>query len=611
MPIVNIDASWLNELLEKPYPPQQLIDALDQIGCDVEEVVELPRYRCPQCQALVEGSLGADTVKQCSLCGFTQMQPFEIVDTITAIRLDLLAARPDLFDIGGLVRALQGYLGEKKGLPSFTSTRSDIIVNVDPSVCQPNSYRPFLRCAVIELPSVDDRMLVALMKLQENLHWGVGRDRKLASIGIYDLDTIKGPITYKTLHPDDEPFVPLGVSEPMSGRKILSEHSKGIAYAHLLANHDRYPVLVDADGHVLSMPPIINSERTKIKIGSHRLFVDVTGISIAAVENTLHTLVSSLVELGATIRTVRIVQDEKELETPDLTPKQAIVDLSQAKQWLGLPLDAHTLMESLFRMRLDVEPIDESKTRFRVRYPAFRSDIRHTVDVFEDVAIGFGFQNIQAKLVPTMTVGSSRTEEQTSDLARTILLGLGYSEIMSLPMTTESDHYERFRMPVPNRYPRVGNPKLKALTVVRQHLMSGVMQALHDNRRRPMPQRLFEIDNVALLDDEAPTGCREERRVCFVEMGKDAGYATARSILDAMLREMGVEAAYSATQQPWFTAGRAARFQAGSFEGILGELHPEVILAFGLDHPVALVEVTLGSLRSWPIPHPRTTERSS
>jgi phenylalanyl-tRNA synthetase beta chain len=597
MPIVNIDAGWLNELLEKSYPPEQLTDALDQIGCDVEEVVDIPRYRCPRCNAVVEGSMGADTVKQCGVCGHAQEEPFALVDTMTAIRLDLLAARPDLFDIGGLVRALEGYLGEKQGLPDFSCGSSDVVVKVDPSVTDKASYRPYIRCAVAELPPLDDRMLVALMKLQENLHWGVGRDRKLASIGVYDLATIEGPITYKTLHPDDEPFEPLGMpGAPMSGRKILEEHAKGVAYAHLLADHARYPVLVDATGQVLSMPPIINSEGTKVKAGSSRLFIDVTGISEAAVDNALHTFVCSLIELGAKISTVRMLQGEEERVSPNLAPRESVIELSRAKQWLGLPLDADNLMASLRRMRLDVAPLDEERTRFRVRYPAFRSDIRHMVDVFEDLAIGFGYQNIQAALVPTMTVGSARPEEEASDRVRTVLFGLGFSEIMSLPLTTEADHFERFRTPVPERYTRVGNPKLKALTVVRSHLMSGVMQALHENRRRPMPLRLFEIDNVALLADEAPTGSREERRLCFVEMGRDAGYASARSYLDSLLRELGAEGTFTATQEACFTPGRAATFEAPPFHGKLGELHPEVIVGFGLDHPVAIVEVTLSHI---------------
>lgn len=597
MPVVNIDAGWLNELLAQSYPPEQLSDALDQIGCDVEEVVDIPRYRCPNCAAMVEGSMGAETVKTCGVCGHAQEEPFAVVDTMTAIRLDLLAARPDLFDIGGLVRALKGYLGEAAGLPDFVCGASDLVVDVDPSVARQESYRPFIRCAVAEVDDIDDRMLVALMKLQENLHWGVGRDRKLASIGVYDLETVRSPITYKTLDPDDEPFEPLGMAGArMSGRKILELHPKGVAYAHLLADHDRYPVLVDATGSVLSMPPIINSEGTKVKGGSTRLFIDVTGISESAVENALHTFVCSLIELGARIRTVTIRGNGTEMTSPRLEPRAFEIQLVRAKQWLGLPLDADALMLALRRMRLDVEPVDPERTRFCVRYPAFRSDIRHMVDVFEDVAIGFGYQNIEAALVPTMTVGAARPEELVSERVRTILIGLGFSEIMSLPMTTEEDHFERFRIPVPQRYARVGNPKLKALTVVRGHLMTGPMQALHENRRRPMPLRLFEIDNIALLDDSAPTRSREERRVCFVEMGREAGYANARSNLDAILREVGAEGSYAPLDHPAFTLGRGAAFSAPPFRGIIGELAPEVVVGFGLDHPVAIVEMTLSDI---------------
>src|SRR6185295_6803117 len=110
-------------------------------------------------------------------------------------------------------------------------------------------------------PEIDAASLVAIMKLQESLHWGIGRDRKLASIGVYDLDTLEGPISYRTLDPDGEPFEPLGLpGRLMSGRQILAEHPKGVGYAHLLRDLTRYPVLVDARGQVLSMPPIINSE---------------------------------------------------------------------------------------------------------------------------------------------------------------------------------------------------------------------------------------------------------------------------------------------------------------------------------------------------------------
>ena len=157
-----------------------------------------------------------------------------------------------------------------------------------------------------------------------------------------------------------------------------------------------------------------------------------------------------------------------------------------------------------------------------------------------------------------MTVGAPRPEEIVSDRVRQILIGLGYSEIMSLPLTTEEHQFERLRLPTPDRYPQVTNPKLKAYNVVRGHLLGGLMEALRENRRRPMPQRLFEIDNVVELDDAAETGAAEYRKLALAEIGRESGYATARSVVDALARELGWQAEYKAIEHPTFVPGRAA-----------------------------------------------------
>ena len=152
-------------------------------------------------------------------------------------------------------------------------------------------------------------------------------------------------------------------------------------------------------------------------------------------------------------------------------------------------------------------------------------------------------------------------------------------------------------MPTPERYPQVANPKLKAYNVVRTHLMGGLFEALRENRRRPMPQRLFEIDNVVELDDAAETGAAEERRVALVEIGRESGYATARSVMDALLRELGWTGRIRGDRAS-ARSSKAARLlfkSNGKQIGILGEVHPEVLTNFGLTFPVALAELTLAA----------------
>lgn len=596
MPVISVEGEWLNQLLGQDYKVEDLADALEQIGCDVEEVIDVERFRCPNCGNAVEGSLGAEVTRRCNWCEHEQESAFEKIGKSKVIRLDLLAARPDLFDVGGISRALKGYLGEVQGLPEYVVETSDLKVQVDPSVDSEECSRPFIRCAVIEMENIDDTTLVALMKLQEALHWGVGRDRKLASIGVYDLDTITGPIRYSTIDPVHESFEPLGrAGSPMTGQQILEEHPKGIAYAKLLAHHQRFPALIDARNTILSMPPIINSEATKVKLGSRRLFVDVTGISESAVVKSLDTFVSSLLELGGKAFSVEIEHaDGSTITSPDLTPREVEIDLAAAKRWLGLPLDQESLTASLHRMRLDATPIAESAGMFLVRYPALRTDFKHMVDVFEDLAIGYGYKNIVPSFAGQATTGQARPEDDKSALVRDVLLGLGFSEIMSLPMTTEELHFEKFGMEVPEHYARIANPKLKAMTVVRSHLMTGLMEHLRENRRAPLPLRFFELDNVTVLDSAAETGAREERHLSIVEMGKEASYASIRSVIDALLFELGLVGQYTVSGHVSFIPGRVADISTGTqIEGVLGELHPQVITNFGLDHPVAMAELTV------------------
>jgi phenylalanyl-tRNA synthetase beta chain len=596
MPIISIEGDWLNRLLGRTYPIDELADALEQLGCDVDEVSDVDRFRCPNCGNLVESSAGMEVTRRCNWCEYEQEQSFQKVGTSRVIRLDLLAARPDLFDVGGIARALKGYLGLETGLPVYEVGPPAVEVQVDRSVNSADCQRPCIACAVVSMPELDEATLVSLMKLQETLHWGVGRDRKLSSIGVYDLDLLQGPIHYTTLDPDKDAFEPLGMpGQRLTGREILEKHPKGTAYARLLADHRRYPVLRDQRGVVLSMPPIINSDPTKVTAKSRRLFIDVTGLSQAAVVKSLDTFVSSLVELGGKVSGVTIREaDGTTRVTPDLAPRAMEISLTEARRWVGVPLTTESAVDALRRMRLDAVPAQADPDRLHVRFPALRTDFKHMVDLFEDLAIGYGYARIQPRLVSQLTTGEARPEENRSELARSVMLGLGFSEIMSLPMTTEEAHYEHFRLPVPEHYTRIGNPKLKQLTVVRSHLLTGLLEHLRENRRAPLPLRFFELDNVVALDPEAETGSREDRHLAIVEMGKEASYASIRAVVDSLLYELGLSGTFSAEPAPLFIPGRGARLStSGAVTGILGELHPEAITSFGLDHPVAIADLRL------------------
>lgn len=592
MPIVAVSVKRLNNLLGKEFTRDDLVDALEQLGCDVEDTAELGLFQCPACKTPNDKLTSEDAPKRCEFCGHASEIPFEMIATDRVIRLDLLAARPDLFDVGGLSRALKGYLGLEEGLTHFSVTKSKIRVQIDPVLSEKDTYRPFIVCAVVLMPPLDQNSLRDIMKLQENLHWGIGRDRKLASIGVYDLAAIVPPIIYTTVDPEDFAFCPLGMpGVQMTPKQIIETHPKGVAYAHLMTNYRRYPILKDSKGLVLSMPPIINSEETKLQIGSTRLFIDITGITRDAVVKSLDTLVSSLVELGGEVQMVRMDYPDKMVFTPDLQPGKIMIKYEEAKRWLGIPFTRGEFMHYLRKMRLDVALKADA---YEVSYPAFRTDIKHEVDVFEDLAIGFGFKNIETSLVPTLTIGEARLEENLSETVRAAMLGLGFTEIMSLLLQSIERQFNKHLLEPAEEHVIVENPKTIEQKVVRSHLMTGLMETFQKNRRKTVPQKIFEIGNVIHIQPEKETGTSEYRHLAFAIIGPEAGYAEGRGIMDAVLHEIQKSVEYLPDEQPSFSAGRCAKITGSDGTwGQLGEIHPQILNNFGLSFPVVYGEIRL------------------
>jgi phenylalanyl-tRNA synthetase beta chain len=316
MPVVAISARRLNELLGREYDMAELVDALEQLGTDVEDTAEQALYRCPACQAPNDKPMDEEPPKRCDFCGHAQEDPFERFASETVIRLDLLAARPDLFAVGGLSRALKGYLHLQAGLPEFTVQDGAIRVEVDPDLSNEESYRPFIACAAVTMPPLDHNSLREIMRLQETC---IGASAATANWRP-SASTISRRATADPLHVDRSTDVrllsPRHARRADDRRQDSAGTSKGIAYANLMQPYQRYPILLDAQSRVLSMPPIINSDETKCRLGTRRLFIDVTGISRDAVINSLNTLTSALAELGGQIENVEMHYPDRVQRTP-------------------------------------------------------------------------------------------------------------------------------------------------------------------------------------------------------------------------------------------------------------------------------------------------------
>jgi len=573
----------------------ELVAALEQLGNNVEGTASITAFRCDKCGQVTEVLDHADFNNVCEWCGGKAL-----VETGSSevIRISLLPVRPDMFDAAGLARALRGYLGLDTGLPTYRTEPSGFKVTVQPGL---ENIRPYIAACVVRGLVMDDETVKTVMKMQENLHWALGRNRRRASIGVYDLDTIEPDFEYSAVTPDGVKFVPLfGMPEGMveaTPKEILEKHAKGIGYKHLLEKFDKYPLLCDAGGKVLSMPPIINSEDTRVTSKTRNLFIDVTGPDKNAIEKTIAVIACGLADLGAKVETVQVTYPDKSRETtPNLQPQTRSIDPKAAERVVGV--EVPDMAKVLERMRYGAKSEAGSLV---LQIPSYRSDIMHEYDIFEDVAIGYGYHNITPRLVPSMTVGSHQPIEELSTTARRVMTGLGFLEIMTPALTNVGEHYDKLGLSAPEHYVRLENPISVEQTLAREQLITGLLCTLRVNTTREMPQQVFEAGDCFGVSGGMETGVRTRRKLAAGIAGPKVGYTDAKQALDALAREFGRDLRFEPLESPTFIPGRCARVfvQAAGREavwGLLGEVHPAVLESFGITQPTALLEIDLSVL---------------
>ncbi|XP_036435027.1 leucine-rich repeat-containing protein 47 [Colossoma macropomum] len=187
-----------------------------------------------------------------------------------------------------------------------------VTVKVSPQV---KDVRPFIVCCIVKGMNLKPgNALKRFLVAQTKLHDEICAKRTTATIATHDLSLLKAPLEYDARPPDVLRIVPLGRKEMKAGDllKMLQQEAdeqrkqkkrqnvSGLhKYLQLLDGKDHYPCLVDADGHVISFPPITNSERTKIKKTTRELFLEVTSsTNLQICKDVMDTLIIKMAELN-------------------------------------------------------------------------------------------------------------------------------------------------------------------------------------------------------------------------------------------------------------------------------------------------------------------------
>jgi phenylalanyl-tRNA synthetase beta chain len=503
--------------------------------------------------------------------------------------------RPDLWGVEGLARALRVFLGLEKGPRCYEADKPVLDVNVDAEL---SAIRPFICCSVVKDVDLTDAIIRGLMHLQDKLDQTYGRCRQKTSIGIYDYDLISPPLSYAVTEPSAISFVPLGFQEEMNLAEILERHPKGVEYGHIVKKHRVYPILQDSDRKVLSFPPVINSnDLGRVTEETRNLLVEVTGTRHQTVLNTLNLVTLALVDRGGTAQstTVRYPDDtfytSRTVVTPDFSSKQVNLSVGYANKVLGLQLDPGKMADLLLTAGFGVENVSENA--LTVMVPCYRVDVMHQVDLVEDIAIAYGYNNIEPFWRELPTTGRMRPEQRLIDVAREFMIGLGFQEVLTYTLTSPESLFDKMNREK-TRVVEVANPKVVTMSCLRNWLLPSLMEFLGNNQSIEFPQRIFELGKVTLLDETKETMTTDEDWLAAATTHPTASFSEIKSVLDAFFMNLGVDWQIKEAVHPSFIEGRVGTATVnGKGIGVLGEVHPKVLEAWKLENPVTAFEINM------------------
>ncbi|MDW0148681.1 MAG: phenylalanine--tRNA ligase subunit beta [Nitrososphaeraceae archaeon] len=545
MPVVEFPLEDINRLFSG-YDLEYILDMLPFIGLDLE-------YRDDKC-----------------------------------IRLEYSPNRPDFSTFYGISRALNGLLGKEVGMPKFEvyENRKNLI-SVDTSVAK---IRPFIVGIVAKGHKLNNNTIKQIVSMQEDLHNGIGRRRSKASIGFHNLNSIEFPLDYTTTS-DNLSFVPLDSSSSLTLAEILDNSVSGKKFGKLLKG-SQYPILRDSKGNVISFPPIINSEVTRIKDGVDNLLVEVTGVDKKTVDNVLANIVATLADTGFKLETVFIEQNNNtESFNANINTTLENVKTDYINKTLGLALSNEEVINCLQKSRLDATTIDSSSINCMI--PSYRIDIFGPIDIVEEVAIGYGLYNMEPSLPEFRLYGNRSRQSYFFDKIRQAMIGMGLTENINFILSNKDIHHKRMKLDKFN-FHTVNNSKSDEHDVLRRSLLPSLLFSLSKNIHEEYPQKLFEIGQIFVPEKEN----FEKWSLCCVSAFNGVTFSEIKAVLQTLMEIcFNTEFGTVPSENSSFISGRSADIvYKGNPIGQIGEISPLLIDSFKLKMPVAAFELDLTEL---------------
>ena len=545
MPVVELNLNRIKKLISGSVTKKRIIDSLPYLGLDIE-------------------SQDGDK-----------------------IRIEYSPNRPDYSTDFGIALGLEGLLGIKKGIQKTNIKKhGKFEIKVDPSV---SKIRPFVTGIIARNGIIDDETIKQLMNMQEDLHFGIGRKRKKSSIGLHDLDKISFPLNYTT-STRQHSFVPLNSESENTIDQILSETEVGKNYGWVLGDSKKVPIILDAEEKTVSFPPIINASVTTVTTKTKNILVEVTSLDKDAAEDMLSVVVAILQMAGFEI--IQLTVSGKKNCTPKFNSRIIQYDIKLTEQILGLNLTPSAIVSSLKKCRLDAI---QKGNKIQCTIPRYRFDIFGPMDIVEEIALGYGIENIVPKLSPSQTLGEKSLMTKKLELISKTVVGFGFTEVLNSSLTSKKILFD-FTNRDSSQIISVMDSKSQEHTILRDSILPGLVENLSKNIHESYPQRIFETGTV--FSKAKPIS--EITNLAGVIAYKEANYSEMKAILQSILKigfKIDIKTKTPKDNVTMFADGRHSDIFVGEeLIGTVGEINSDVLDNFKIRTSVVGFEIKLSGL---------------
>jgi phenylalanyl-tRNA synthetase beta chain len=267
----------------------------------------------------------------------------------------------------------------------------------------------------------------------------------------------------------------------------------------------------------------------------------------------------------------------------------------------------------------------EGSAAWLVTLPSWRLDLDREIDLIEEVARVYGFNQF-ANTLPEFGEGVRKLPwaETESDVRRT-LLAAGFNEAIGSTFCSAAE--AALTAPQPGLAVPLGNPLSEEAGVLRPSLLPGMLSMIAGNLHRDVSDvRLFELGTVF---SGATEKVEERPAVAFAAAGslpeqsalhppRAIDFHDMKGVVEQVLARFQARTLYfdrfpaeAGLTPPWLHPYRAARVAVdGATVGWFGQLHPREAAARKLKEPVLVGELYLDRLYKLPLRKPLAKEIS-